>query len=85
MNFEDQKVMFESLCDKEVVVNYDLLIADNGKNSVVRKELEDFDKDLRVQGIHSLTSYIGVNLLTVSKDCGKLDVGLITDLMLNRF
>lgn len=66
--------MFENSSAKEVIVDYDLLIAADGVNSVVRKELEDFDKDFKVHAVQCLRSYIGLDGFEIPKDDSKLDV-----------
>ena len=61
MSFKDQKVMFEDASGKEVIVDYDLLIAADGAYSNVRNALVEYDKDLNVHVTKSERSYVGVD------------------------
>jgi len=65
VSFKDQKITFETAKGNEVVVDYDLLVAADGSNSVVRKELQQFDRSLRVRRGPATRSYVSVNGLRI--------------------
>lgn len=63
--FTDQKAKFKGDDGREVTVDYDLLIAADGTNSKVQKELQDFDRSLKVLRGPAGRLYMGVDLLKI--------------------
>jgi len=65
VSFNEQKAAFETIDGKEVVVDYDLLVAADGINSIVRKKLQEFDRSFKVQSDFFNPMYAGIEGLKV--------------------
>ena len=58
MDFKERRITLEDPLGKSLVQSYDLLVAADGANSIVRNELMEFDESLTTEIVPNRSRYL---------------------------